>query len=207
MMAARTPTHSEKDYGGPVRPGTGARDFAGDAGIAGARWRDRADVTALLGAFCFFLSAVEYMVPKPLPFMRLGIANLPILLAIDLLPLRWYLVLVLVKVAGMSVISGTLFSYVALFSLAGTLVAAFAMRGMRRLGGEMITAVGVSVLGALASNAVQIALARFIVFGRAAELIAPLFLGMGLATGTLLGIFAERFREVSLWYRRAAERA
>ena len=56
------------------------------------------------------------MVPKPLPFMRLGIANLPILLAADLLPLPWYLALALVKVFGMSVISGSLFSYVALFS-------------------------------------------------------------------------------------------
>ncbi|MDR1230490.1 MAG: heptaprenyl diphosphate synthase, partial [Spirochaetaceae bacterium] len=30
---------------------------------------------ALLGAFCLFLSSIEYMIPKPLPFMRLGIAN------------------------------------------------------------------------------------------------------------------------------------
>ncbi|MEN6364589.1 MAG: Gx transporter family protein, partial [Rectinema sp.] len=57
------------------------------------RFSDKADVTALLGAFCFFLSAVEYMLPKPMPFMRLGIANLPILLAVDILPFRWYLIL------------------------------------------------------------------------------------------------------------------
>jgi heptaprenyl diphosphate synthase len=167
---------------------------------------DKADLTALLGAFCFFLSAIEYMIPKPLPFMRLGIANLPILLAVDLLPLPWFLVLALVKVVGMSVISGSLFSYVALFSLAGTLVAALVMWLAHKAGGRHITALGVSVLGAVASNAVQIVLANFVVFGQAAWLIAPLFLGMGLVTGAILGLFALRFSATSAWYARASGR-
>jgi heptaprenyl diphosphate synthase len=161
----------------------------------------RADLTALLGAFCFFLSAVEYMIPKPLPFMRLGIANLPILLAVDLLPLPWYLVLALVKVVGMSVISGSLFSYVALFSLAGTLVAAAVMWTAKKAGGKLISSVGVSILGAVASNAVQIVIARFVIFGEAARLIAPVFLVMGLVTGAILGLFTERFAATSKWYR------
>jgi heptaprenyl diphosphate synthase len=164
-----------------------------------------ADVTALLGAFCFFLSAIEYMVPKPLPFMRLGIANLPILLAADLLPLPWYLALALVKVFGMSVISGSLFSYVALFSLAGTMTAALVMWGARRALGRGVSAVGVSILGAVASNAVQIAIAGVVVFGDAARLIAPPFLATGLVTGLLLGLFAEAFAAKSLWYHRAKE--
>lgn len=93
-----------------------------------------ADLTALLGAFCFILSAIEYMLPKPLPFMRLGIANLPILLAVDLLPFPWFLTLAVVKVIGMSVISGTLFSFVALFSLLGTFSAALVMWAARKAG-------------------------------------------------------------------------
>ena len=164
-----------------------------------------ADVTALLGAFCFFLSAIEYMVPKPLPFMRLGIANLPILLAADLLPLPWYVALALVKVLGMSIISGSLFSYVAIFSLAGTLSAALVMWAARKALGRLVSAVGVSVMGAIASNAVQIAIASLVVFGDAARLIAPPFLATGLVTGILLGLFAEAFSAKSLWYARARE--
>ena len=170
-----------------------------------ARRKNYADVTALLGAFCFFLSALEYMVPKPLPFMRLGIANLPILLAADLLPLTWYLALALVKVFGMSVISGSLFSYVELFSLAGTLTAALAMWLARRIFGRLISAVGVSILGAVLSNAVQMGIASLIVFGDAVRLIAPAFLAAGLATGALLGVFAELFADRSAWYARAMD--
>lgn len=172
-----------------------------EAGLKHSGAAQRADLTALLGAFCFFLSAVEYMIPKPLPFMRLGIANLPILLAVDLLPLPWYLVLALVKVVGMSVISGSLFSYVALFSLAGTLVAAAVMWTAKKAGGKLISSVGVSILGAVASNAVQIVIARVVIFGEAARLIAPVFLVMGLVTGAILGLFTERFAATSKWYR------
>ena len=176
-------------------------------GTPAQRRIDKADLTALLGAFCFFLSAIEYMLPKPLPFMRLGIANLPILIAVDILPLPWFLVLALVKVVGMSVISGSLFSYIALFSLAGTLVAALTMWLARKAGGRHISFLGVSVLGATASNAVQILLANLVVFGEAAWLIAPVFLAMGLVTGAVLGIFAERFVARSAWYARASGRA
>lgn len=168
------------------------------------RFSDRADVTAFLGAFCFFLSAIEYMLPKPLPFMRLGIANLPILLAVDLLPFPWFLTLAVVKVIGMSVISGSLFSFVALFSLVGTLTAALVMWTARKLGGKFISQIGVSILGAMTSNAIQIFIARYLVFGQAAWLIAPVFLVMGLATGLALGLFAERFARGSKWYACAA---
>lgn len=167
---------------------------------------DRADLTALLGAFCLFLSALEYMVPKPLPFMRLGIANLPILLAVDILPFPWFIVLALVKVVGMSLISGSLFSYVVLFSLAGTLAAALVMWLVRRAGGRLVSFLGVSVAGAVTSNAVQVLLARVVVFGEAAWLVAPVFLGTGLLTGALLGIFAERFSAESRWFARATGR-
>ncbi len=156
-----------------------------------------ARVTAFLGGLAFFLSALEYMIPKPLPFMRLGIANLPLLLAVDLLPFGWFLALALVKVIGMSVVSGSLFSYVALFSLAGTFASALSMFGARRLFGRLVSPLGLSVIGATLSNSVQLLLAGVFVFGAGAALTAPFFLGTGLATGVALGLFARAFEDRS----------
>jgi len=116
------------------------------------------------------------------------------------LPFKWFLVLVAAKVVGMSIVSGTLFSYVALFSLAGTMVSALMMRGVRRVGRQAVSLVGVSIAGAVASNATQMLIARFVIFGEVAWLIAPLFLLTGLITGTLMGFFAEYFVEHSNWY-------
>ncbi len=162
--------------------------------------RDPSRSVAILGAFSFFLSALEYTFPKPLPFMRLGIANLPLLLAVDILPLPSYFLLALVKFAGMSLVSGTLFSYIAVFSLAGSLASALAMRGVRFIFRSGVSHLGISVAGAMASAASQVLLARWLVFGAAAWAIAPLFLGASLVTGSLLGVFANRFAANSLWY-------
>ncbi len=146
-----------------------------------------------------FLSAIEYMIPKPVPFLRVGIANLPILVSVDLLPVPLLLLVVVLKVLSQGIIGGTLFSYVFLFSAAGSFASALAMLGTRRLFGAHITLVGVGVIGALFGNVAQIVLARLLIFGESAWLIAPPFIGLGSITAVLLGIFAERFAERSQW--------
>ncbi|HEY9594312.1 MAG TPA: Gx transporter family protein [Spirochaetia bacterium] len=159
----------------------------------------RLDVVAFLGALCLFLSAIEYMIPKPIPFLRVGIANLPILLSLDLLPVPLLFLVVLLKVIGQGIIGGTLVSYVFLFSAAGSFASAAAMLAVRRIFGKRVGLVGVGVLGALFSNTAQILLARWLIFGEGAWLIAPPFLALGTVTATVLGIFAEQFAARSKW--------
>jgi heptaprenyl diphosphate synthase len=158
------------------------------------------NLTAFLSAFCLFLSTIEYMIPKPLPFMRLGIANLPIILALDIMPVPQVLLLVLLKVVCQSLVSGSLFSYIFLFSFAGSFASGLVMIAARKAGGKAISFVGVSVLGAVASNLVQIVLARYFIFGESAWYIGPPFVAVGLATGILLGLFCEEFARRSTWY-------
>lgn len=156
---------------------------------------------AILGAFCLFLSTVEYLIPKPIPFMRIGIANLPLMLALDILPLKSFLLLLGIKVIGQGIISGTLFSYILLFSLTGTCVSALSMFALRRFWGpKRIGMAGISVLGALLSNGAQLALARFFIFGQSVRYIVPPFLAMGLVTALVLGLFCECFIRRSRWY-------
>ena len=161
--------------------------------------RGRTDLVAFLGALCLFLSAIEYMIPKPIPFLRVGIANLPILVSLDLLPVPSLLLVILLKVIGQGLIGGTLISYVFLFSAVGSFASGFSMILLRKLVGRHMTLVGIGVLGALFSNLTQILLARLLIFGEGAWLIAPPFLALGTVTATLLGIFADRFVARSRW--------
>ncbi|MDR1250042.1 MAG: Gx transporter family protein [Treponema sp.] len=155
---------------------------------------------AILGALCLFLSTIEYLIPKPVPFMRIGIANLPLMLALDILPFGDFLLLTLIKVIGQGLVTGTLFSYILLFSLAGTFVSALSMYALRRLlGPKRISMTGISVAGALLSNAAQLVLARAFIFGTSVRYIVPPFLAMGAITGTILGILCERFIGKSRW--------
>jgi heptaprenyl diphosphate synthase len=161
----------------------------------------RLEFIALLGAFALFLSTVEYLIPKPVPFMRIGLANLPIMIGLGLLAPKEYILLVLLKVLGQGLISGTLFSYVLLFSLGGTIASSLIMYLLFHLLHKWVSMVGISMAGAMASNIVQLVLSRYILFGEGAWLIAPPFLIMGLATSIILGIFTEQFIERSVWYR------
>jgi heptaprenyl diphosphate synthase len=142
------------------------------------------------------------MIPKPLPFMRIGLANLPLMIAPDFFPLPAFILLVLIKVLGQALITGTLFSYVFLFSLAGTTASAASMYLLRRgLGPKRIGFVGTGVTGAFFSNGSQLLLARFFLFGENALLLAPPFLAAGIITGAALGFFCEAFASRSAWYR------
>jgi heptaprenyl diphosphate synthase len=153
--------------------------------------------------------------------MRLGLANLSLLLALSVpafrenpagetaglslgkspaersgLPLfspQSYCLLALLKVTGQAFITGTFLSYVFLFSLAGSAVSAALMYGLRRLFGTRISLAGISVAGAFASNSVQLVLARFFLFGESAAYLAPPFLAAGIVSGAALGIFADVF--------------
>jgi len=157
---------------------------------------------ALLGAFCLFLSAVEYMIPKPLPFMRIGLANLPLMMALDILPLPAFLLLICIKVAGQGLITGTLFSYVFLFSLTGTFLSAMFMYLLRRIfGKERISFIGIGTAGAFISNISQLAMAQVFIFRENIRYIAPPFLAAGIVTGIALGVFCEVFIRRSKWYK------
>jgi heptaprenyl diphosphate synthase len=158
---------------------------------------------ALLGALCLFFSGLEYIIPKPLPFMRIGLANIPLLLALDIFPPRQFALLVLLKVLGQALITGTLFSYVFLFSLAGTISSAACMYLFRRkTGPEILSFTGIGVLGALASNVSQLIMARLFIFGEESKYLIPPLLLAGLISGAGLGLFCEAFAVRSRWYQR-----
>ena len=153
-------------------------------------------------SLCLYLSAVEYAIPKPLPFLRLGLANLPILLGLEVFPIYTVLLLTLLKILLQAFISGTFFSYVFVFSLAGSLSASLAMIAVYKIFKKgWLSFTGISVAGAFANNLAQIACARYFLFGENTKYIAPLLLVFGLVTGILLGLFCNAFASNSEWYK------
>ena len=157
---------------------------------------------SFLAALCLFLSAIEYAIPKPLPFMRLGLANLPVLLSLSILNTREYILLVLFKIIAQALVSGTLFSYIFIFSLAGSISSAIAMLVFYKIFSKTSFAsyLSYSLAGSLFNNISQIVCSYFIVFKDSTRYIAPLLLLSGLVTGSFLGIFTNLFIQKSRWY-------
>jgi len=174
---------------------------AGDRRLNNRRLNNR---LALLGSLCLFLSAIEYLIPKPLPFMRIGLANLPLLLALDIFTPGEFFLLALLKVLGQGIIGGTLFSYVFLFSLAGTFASAVLMYLLRKFfGKKRLGFAGLGCAGAMASNGVQLILARYLIFGASLRYLIPPFLASGFITGIALGLICACFCRHSRWYAAA----
>jgi len=112
-----------------------------------------------------------------------------------------FLVLIGIKALGQAIITGTLFSYIFLFSLTGTFLSALLMFLLRRIfGRERITLVGIGTAGAFVSNISQLALAHVFIFKENVRYIAPPFLAAGIVTGIVLGVFCEVFIRKSVWY-------
>ena len=161
---------------------------------------NRRKLIAFFASLCLFLSAVEYVIPKPLPFMRLGLANMPLVLALYVFGAKEVLLLVLLKILGQGFITGTLFSYIFLFSAAGSFASAAAMLVLQRCAKRQVSCVGVSVAGAFANTAAQIALSNFLLFGKAVLYIAPVLLISGFVTGLCLGLITGIFAARSRWF-------
>ena len=155
---------------------------------------------AFFSALCFFLSALEYAVPKPLPFFKIGFANLPVLISLSVLKKKETMLLVFLKIFLQAVISGTLFSYVFVFSFAGSVASGLFMMLAYFIFRSKISFIGISVCGGLANNVAQIFLAGILMFGSNVKFIAPPMLCASFFTSLALGSFAENFCRKSVWF-------
>lgn len=143
-------------------------------------------------ALSIFFGMVELFIPKILPFFRLGIANVPVLLSLDMSPFYFFLILLL-KGIGNSYVSGNLFSLFSLISIAQSIGSGFAMYGAKRIAKGHISSYGLSALGALVSTVIQILLASlYIGFGAMAFM--PLMLLLSLLSSILVAFISNRLK-------------
>ena len=165
--------------------------------------QNRIKRVSFFAALCLFLSTIEYAIPKPLPFMRLGIANIPIILSLYVFPSRDIFLLTFIKVIGQGLLSGTVFSYVFLFSASGTFSSMLIMLFLFTLFSErnLISPCGLSIAGSLANNITQLSLSWFLIFGQNTRYFAPLLLISGLISGTSIGILTEYCKNNSHWFK------
>lgn len=153
-------------------------------------------------ALCMFFSLIEYAIPHPLPFLRIGLANVPIILGLYKLKTKDYFLLALLKVLLQSLVGGTFFSYIFVYSLCGTLVSAFFMWSVSKIAKSKVSALGLCVAGALGNNIMQIVLSYFWIFGTAIVYAIPLILIFGFVTSVILGLVTNQFIVKSEWFKK-----
>lgn len=151
---------------------------------------------AYLGLFsgaAILLGYVETLIPifVAVPGMKLGLANLAILLVLYQYGLREAVAVQVVRILVIGFLFGNLFSIG--FSMAGGLLSLLVMWILKRIGG--FSMIGVSVAGGLAHNIGQICMAAMVVENFQIFYYLPVLMVSGVITGILIGILCGEIRK------------
>ncbi|MFO7558575.1 MAG: Gx transporter family protein [Desulfobacterales bacterium] len=121
---------------------------------------------ALLTAFACVLQISESMIPHPVPGLRLGLANMITLVALVRLGFRCAMEIAVLRTLLSAIIIGTFMSPTFLLSISGAVASTLGMGGLmwvaRRRSRTAPSIIGISIIGALIHNMVQLYLAYFL---------------------------------------------
>jgi len=149
--------------------------------------------TALLTAMAAVLGYAEAVLlpTMPLPGLRLGIANIAVVLALMLVGASGALIVSLTRVLIVGLATGALLGPTSLLSLAGAIAAWAAMVLLSRFGGQAFSVIGWSLAGSTAHVLAQLAAASMLVGALHPFALAPLSLASAICAGTVIGYSAR----------------
>lgn len=145
---------------------------------------------AMLVALAMIFSYVESLIPISIgiPGIKLGIANLVTVMGIYFLRPADVLVVVLMRILLVGFMFGNGVSII--YSLAGGILSFLMMLLIKKL--NKFSTISVSVVGGIAHNAGQIAVAAIVLKSAAVVYYLPVLIAAGTITGLLIGIVAQK---------------
>ena len=148
---------------------------------------------ALLAAYALALHGFESLLPTPIPWLRLGLANIITLTTLLLYGLSAALMVTLIRVILGSLLTGTFLGPAFILSLGGGVASTLSMGIVFSLTPRLFGPVGLSLIGAFFHNTAQLFLAYVLFIQRieAILLISPVIILIGTLTGTINGIISD----------------
>lgn len=141
-------------------------------------------VTALFTSFGIVLSYIETFIPVTgIPGVKLGLANLIIVLSLYLLGFREALIINFIRIWLVGFMFANLFSII--YSMAGAIFSFIVMAVAKKLNLSIVT---VGILGGVFHNIGQITVACFVVETYGVLSYIPVLMVSGMLTGAVIGI-------------------
>lgn len=139
-------------------------------------------------ALALIFSYVETLIPIHLgiPGVKLGLANLVILIALYKMSVKETYMLSVVRVVLSGFIFGNLFSII--YSLAGGLLSLTVMAFLKKC--DKFSLIGISIAGGVFHNVGQLIMAAIVLESLSIGYYLPVLLVSGMVTGLLIGITA-----------------
>ncbi|GAB4406003.1 MAG: Gx transporter family protein [Thermodesulfovibrionales bacterium] len=148
---------------------------------------------ALLSAYALALHGFESLIPMPIPWLRVGLANIITLTTFILFGFRAAMMVTLIRVFLASIFTGSFLGPGFILSLSGGVSSILAMGFVLNIAPKLFGPVGLSIIGALFHNISQLFFA-YILFIQRIEpvlIITPILILIGTITGSVNGLVAE----------------
>ncbi|MCR4938587.1 MAG: Gx transporter family protein [Treponemataceae bacterium] len=154
---------------------------------------------AYLSALTLLFSYAELLLPRIIPFFRLGLGNTVILLAFEM-PFPAFFLLSVIKAVASSLMGGTLFSPFFLISLSQSVSSALLMQLLFKLNKacnkKIMSIYGISLAGSALSAFVQIFLCSLFLGQGTFSLLGPMLL-FNTASGIITAFIAEKMKSLN----------
>lgn len=137
------------------------------------------------------LGVVDTIIPRPLPFFKIGLANIASVVSVVRFGYLRTLELNLIRAVSVALITGILATPTFILSLSGALTSATVMWAVYRFSGNKVSLAGISVAGAVSSLWAQLLAAGVILHDIPLRNILPLLTVWGVVSGLLVGTAAE----------------
>lgn len=146
---------------------------------------------ALLSGVALILFVLEAAAPRPLPWMKLGLGNIAVVMALVLYETRGALGVTTIKILVGSLVTGSFAGPAFVLATGAGFASLLLMSGSRRLAPQRLSLVGLSIVGAVVHQVAQLLLASVYLAHPGLLRLMPLFIVSGMATGGLTGIIAH----------------
>lgn len=146
----------------------------------------RLTLSAILAALAMIFSYIEFLIPFSvgIPGIKLGLANLVIVIALYALDFRYAFAINIVRI----LLNGFMFTgvFAMLYALTGGILSIIVMGALKKT--DKFSMVGVSMAGGVAHNLGQLIVAAIMVENLKMFLYFPVLLFSGMLTGILIGM-------------------
>lgn len=149
---------------------------------------------AMLTALAMIFGYVEALIPFGfgIPGIKLGIANIVIVLALYMFPAYQVFMIQLARIVLVSFLFGNMSMMI--YSLAGGILSFLVMLLLKKTKEFSVT--GVSIAGGVSHNIGQLAVAVLVVQNIRIAFYLPVLMASGLLTGCLIGMLANKIKPV-----------
>ena len=146
--------------------------------------------SAMLIALGIIFSYVELLIPFSfgIPGIKLGLANLVVVVGILLLPKKQIFIILVARIVLVSFLFGNMSSMI--YSLAGGLLSFVIMCLFQKCKG--FSMIGISMAGGVSHNVGQLIVAACVVESTSVFYYMPILMIVGALTGSVIGLVGER---------------